>query len=57
MSIAIVPHAHAACGKSFWMVMLFTLLNGERRGTGRLWCRYVVASAVDMVYVIKWVGW
>ena len=57
VSIAIVPHDHAACGKSFWMAMWFILRNGGRRGTGMLWCRYVVASAVDMLHVIKRVGW
>jgi len=51
VSIAIVPHDHAACGKSFWMAMRFTMRNGGKRGTGRLWCRYVVASAVDMLFV------
>jgi hypothetical protein len=56
VSIAIVPHYHAACGKSFWMAMRFTLRNKVRRGTGRLWCRYDVASAVDMLFSVNWAG-
>ena len=51
VSIAIVPHDHAACGKSFWMAMRFTLRNGRIRGTGRLLCRYIAASAVDILFV------
>jgi hypothetical protein len=27
-----------------------------RRGTGKLWCRYVDASAVDMLFIMEWVG-
>ncbi len=56
VSIAIVPHDHAASGESFWMAMRFTLRTGERRGTGKLWYRYAVASAMDMLFVIMWVG-
>ncbi len=50
--IAIVPHDHGACGKSFWMAMRFTIRNEGRRGTGKLWRRYDVASAMDMLLVI-----
>ena len=56
MSIANVPHDHAASGKSLWMALRFTLRKGGRGGTGRLWCRYVVASAVDELFVMEWVG-
>ncbi len=56
MSIAIVPHDHAACRKSFWMAMRFTLQNGGRCGAGKLWCRYVMAIEVDMLFVIEWMG-
>ena len=35
--VSIVPHDHAADGKSFWMAMRFTLRKGGRDGTGRLW--------------------
>ena len=55
VSIAIVPHDRAAGGKSFWMAMRFTLRKGARDWTGRLWCRYVVAIAVDMLVVMEWV--
>ncbi len=54
--MTIVPQYHAACGKSFWMAIRFTLRKGGRCGTGKLWCMYVVASAVDMLFVIEWVG-
>ena len=56
VSIAIVLHDHAANGKSFWMAMRFTLRKGGRGGTSKLWCRYVVAIAVDMLFVVEWVG-
>ena len=56
MSIDIVPHYHALCGKSFYMAMLLTLRNGGRYKTDKLWCRYVVASAMNMMCVIEWVG-
>ncbi len=55
-SIAIVPHDHAACGKSFWMAVRSTPRNKGRCGTDKLWCRYVVACAVEMLLVIACVG-
>ena len=56
VSIAIVPHDHAARGKSFWMAMRSTLRKGGRGGTDRLLCRYVVAITVEMLFVMEWVG-
>jgi hypothetical protein len=56
VSVASVLHDHAACVKSFYMTMQFILRNGERRGTGKLWCRYVVAIALDMLFILEWVG-
>ena len=34
------------------MAMRLTLRKGGSVETGRLWCRYVVASAVDMLFVM-----
>ena len=38
------------------MAMWFTLRKGGSGGTGRLWCRYVVAIAVEMLFVMACVG-
>jgi hypothetical protein len=38
------------------MAMRFTLRKGGSGGTGRLWCRYVVAIAVEMLFVMECVG-
>ena len=38
------------------MAMRFTLRKGGRGGTGSLWCRYVVAIAVEILFVMEWVG-
>ena len=52
VSMAIVPHDQGASGESVCIDMRLTLRNGGSGGTGRLWCRYVVARAVAMLVVI-----
>ena len=49
MSMAIVPHDQGESGESFCIAMRLTLRNGGSGGTGRLWCRYVVARAVAIL--------
>jgi len=48
-SMAIVPHDRGARGESVCIAMRLTLRSGGSGGTGRSWCRYVVASAVTML--------
>ena len=50
VSMAILPHDHrGASGESVYIAMRLTLRSGGSGGTGRSWCRYVVASAVAMM--------
>ena len=56
LSIAIVPHDHEGKGESFCMAIRLTLWNGGRCGTSILWCKYAVASAVDMLLEGSCVG-
>ena len=54
VSMATVPHDQGARGESVCIVMRLTLRNGGSDGTGRSWCRYVVASAVAiLVDIVK----
>ena len=57
VSMAIVPHDQGARGESVSIAMRLTLRKGGSGGTGRLWYRYVVASAVAMLVdtVKEWV--
>ena len=49
VSMAIVPRDQGASGESVCIAVRLTLRNGGSGGTGRLWCRHVVARAVAML--------
>jgi hypothetical protein len=49
VSMAIVPHDQGARGESVCIAIRLTLRNGGSGGTGRSWCRYVVASVAAML--------
>jgi len=49
VKIAVVQQDQGAMGKSFCMTMRLPLRKGCNGGTGRSWCKYVMASAVAMV--------
>ena len=49
VSMIIVSRDQGANGESACIAMRLTLRNGGSGGTGRLWCRYVVAIAIAML--------
>ena len=49
VSMTIVSHDHGAMGESVCIAMRLNLRKGGSGGTGRSWCRYVVASALAML--------
>ncbi len=54
--MAIVPHDHGHCGKSFCSAIRVTLRKKSSGGTGRLWCKLVVVREVAMLKAIKGSG-
>ena len=55
-SMTIVPHEQGARRDSVCIAVRLTLRKGGSGGTGRSWCRYVVASAIDMLFAMEWGG-
>ena len=51
-SMTIVPHEQGARRDSVCIAVRLTLRKGGSGGTGRSWCRYVVASAAGMLVSI-----